>query len=363
MTFCILLVCLHLFILQFYFLLFTVFMSVISVIIVNFNGEKYLPDCLGGLASQTIADFEVIVVDNGSSDNSLKILAGDFPWVRVIPLAENTGFARGNNIGIRAASSRYIATLNNDAIPDSWWLEKLLETAERDSRIGMVASKILLGREGREIDSVGMLIYPDGMTRQRGRGQTDEGQFDSGGEVLFPSACAALYRMEMLEEVGLFDEDFFLYCEDADLGLRSRLAGWKAVLAPGAVVRHLYSQTGGKYSAFKAYHVERNRFWVLVKDLPASYILLFPFFTAWRYIIQAYGLVAGKGSVARLAQETGSGSLAAVVVKAWWSALKELRPMLLKRRQIWAGRRLLQSSYSDLLKRYRISARELMLRE
>jgi len=335
----------------------------ISVIILNLNGEKYLRDCLEALSSQTFRDFEVVVVDNGSEDGSLELLEKDFSWVRVIALDGNAGFARGNNVGFEASSSRYIATLNNDTVADSHWLAALYEAAEGDTGVGMVASKILLGREGDELDSAGMLVYPDGMTRQRGRGERDRGQFDSTGEVLFPSACAALYRREMLEETGFFDEDFFSYCEDADLGLRGRLSGWKAVFAPKAVIRHLYSQTGGKYSGFKAYHVERNHFWVLIKNLPFSYICLFPFYTAWRYIIQVYGLLTGRGSVARFAETAGAGGLARVVVRAHRDALAGMPRTLRKRRDIWRRKRVDTRDYKAMLRKHRISAEELMLRE
>jgi len=202
----------------------------VSVVIANLNGEGYLAACLQSLADQTFRDFEVIVVDNGSTDGSLTLLSKDFPWVKVIPLRKNEGFAQGNNIGISASSSEYIATLNNDTIAHRGWLSALYEAARADRNIGMVASKIFLGKKGTEIDSTGMLIYPDGMTRQRGHGETDRGQFDRMGEVLFPSACAALYRREMLQESGYFDGDFFPYCEAAARGLRGRLAGWKAFL-------------------------------------------------------------------------------------------------------------------------------------
>lgn len=338
-------------------------MKTISVIIANLNGEVYLPDCLQSLSGQTFRDFEVIVVDNGSADNSLALLKNDFPWVKVIALEKNTGFAGGNNRGFEASSAEYVATLNNDTITDRGWLEALYGAAKSDRTIGMVASKILLGREGSEIDSAGMLIYPDGMTRQRGHGETDHGQFDGIREVLFPSACAALYRREMLQQIGHFDEDFFSYCEDADLGLRGRLAGWKAVLAPEAVVRHLYSGTSGRYSEFKAYHVERNHFWVLLKDLPLSYILLFPFYTVWRYIIQAYGLLSGRGSVARFAENAGLGKMLRIVARSYWAAFIALFRTLKKRRRIWSCRRLKNNGYRDMLKRHRITAQELMLRD
>ncbi len=335
----------------------------VSVIIANFNGERYLMDCLSSLAAQTFRDFEVIVVDNGSTDGSLRLIAGEFPWVRVVPLGSNTGFARGNNAGFEASSGRYIATLNNDTIAGRGWLKSLVEAAEADEKVGMVASKILLGAEGREIDSAGMLVYPDGMTRQRGRGETDDGRFDAPQEVLFPSACAALYRREMIEENGFFDEDFFSYCEDADLGLRCRLAGWKAVLAPSAVVRHLYSATGGRYSEFKACLVERNHVWVLLKNMPAGYIMVSPLYTIWRYLVQIYGLFSGKGSVARFAQQSGSARLGAVVIKAYCQALGKLPRMLGKRREVLGRRRLGPREYGVLLRRHRISAAELMLRE
>lgn len=335
----------------------------ISVIIVNLNGERYIADCLTSLYAQTFRNFEVIVVDNGSTDGSLSIIKKDFSWVKIITLNENTGFARGNNIGFKASSSQYLATLNNDTIVSKDWLQALYESAEADRAVGMVASKILLGREGREIDSVGMLVYPDGMTRQRGRGQLDSGQFDGSDEVLFPSACAALYRSKMLEEIGFFDEDFFSYCEDSDLGLRGRLAGWKAVITPKAVVRHLYSQTGGVYSRFKAYHVERNRSWVLLKNLPVSYIIASPFYTAWRYIMQLYSLLSGKGSVARFAEESGKVGLINPVIKAFWGAFIKIPVMFGKRKGIWKKRKIGRKEYRNLLKSHSITAQELMLKD
>src|SRR5208283_3004027 len=183
------------------------------------------------------------------------------------------------------------------------------------------------------------------------------------GEVLFPSACSALYRADMLKDIGSFDEDFFSYCEDADLGLRARLAGWKAVFAPRATVRHLYSQTGGKYSVFKAYHIERNRFWVLIKDLPVSFILLSLFYTIWRFVVQGYGLLSGKGSVARFAEGSGSLNLFKVVLRAWGSAITGLPAIIKKRRRVWNTRRLSVKEYKELLNTHCITAAELMLRD
>ncbi|MHC4944341.1 MAG: glycosyltransferase family 2 protein [Planctomycetota bacterium] len=336
----------------------------ISVVIANLDGEPYLRDCLGSLHAQRFKDFEVIVVDNGSRDGSLALIEREFSWVKVIALEKNEGFARGNNVGFEASKAVYVATLNNDTIADPGWLEALHEAAEEDPRVGMVASKILLGRKGKEIDSVGMLLYPDGMTRQRGRGETDQGQYDHPEEVLFPSACAALYRKAMLDEIGGFDEDFFSYCEDSDLGFRARIAGWKAVSAPGAVVRHLYSQTGGKYSAFKAYQIERNHHWVLWKGLPFRYVALSLFYRFWRYVVQAFGMASGKGSVARLAEGLRWWQVLFILIRADLGAAFRFLPVFfIKRRAVWKKRKVPLIEFLELLRRYRISARELMLRD
>jgi GT2 family glycosyltransferase len=227
----------------------------------------------------------------------------------------------------------------------------------------MVASKILLGTEGLELDSAGLLFYPDGMVRQRGRGERDEGQYDGLSEVLIPSACAALYRRSMLDEIGRFDEDFVTYCEDSDLGLRARRAGWKAVLAPEAVVRHLYSCTGGKYSAFKAFQIERNHHWVLWKNLPFRYIVLSPYHRFVRYLLQVASLMTGRGSVARLAEGLPWWQLCGIMIRADLGAMAGFFRMMGKRRALRKHRDIPDREFAALLRRHRITARELMLRD
>ena len=332
----------------------------ISVVIPNWNGMDYLPDCLLSLQNQTLGDFEFIMVDNGSSDNSVDFIRTNYPGAKLITLPENTGFARACNLGIGAAEGRYVALLNNDTMPMPPWLESLINAAERDERIGMVASKILLNLETREIDSVGMLLYPDGIGRQRGRGEIDNGQFDQEEEILFPSGCAALYKMEMLQEIGLFDEDFFAYGEDTDIGLRGRLAGWKAVFAPRAVVYHRYSASAGKYSSFKAMHLERNRIWVAVKNFPLTWVFKMPFYTLIRYTTQLYGVFIGKGSAARYKENLSVRDMLFSVIKANFLAMKGLPSMLKKRKAI--KRTILQDQFIAILKRYRISLTDLVFK-
>jgi len=159
----------------------------------------------------------------------------------------------------------------------------LLEVAEKDERTGKVASKVLLDKDTRRIDSVDMLIYPDGIGRQKGRGEIDRGQYYSEEDVLYPSGWEALYWRTMLDDIGLFDEDFFAYCEDTDLSLRGRRSGWQDVLALTAVVYDKYSSSGGKYSTFKASQVERNRIWGAVKNFPVAWLLRSPYYSLNRY--------------------------------------------------------------------------------
>jgi GT2 family glycosyltransferase len=194
-----------------------------SVIIANWNGREFLSECLDSLAVQTFADFEVLLVDNGSSDGSLALVREHYPQVRIVSLNENTGFARGNNLGFSAASGEYLLTLNNDTRAEPGWLAALVAAADADPSVGMVGSRICSYQEPEVLDSIGVAVCIDGMSRAAFRRQHCD-VLGRGGvvEILLPSACAALYRRAMLDEIGGFDEDFFAYCEDTDLGLRGR---------------------------------------------------------------------------------------------------------------------------------------------
>ncbi len=331
------------------------------MVIPNWNGAEYLAACLQALLEQTFGDFEIIVVDNGSKDDSVHLIKSAYPSVLLIELEDNIGFAAACNLGIQAARGRYIALLNNDTEADPGWLGALYQAAVQDEKIGMVASKILLSLTTREIDSVGMLVYGDGIGRQRGRGQIDDGRFDRPEEILYPSACAALYKKEMFDDIGLFDEDFFLYCEDTDLGLRGRRAGWKAVFAPDAVVLHKYSMTGGGYSLFKAMHVERNRMWVGIKNFPSSWLVMMPFHTARRYFFQTCGMASSRGSTARLKESHSFLDIMRTGAKAYLSAFEKLPSMLRKRKEIKQTGP--DGELVPIMRKHLISVRELILHD
>jgi hypothetical protein len=230
------------------------------VIIVNWNGKRLLRDCLKSLKAQTFRDFEIIVIDNGSTDGSER-----FATIRN---EKNLGFSVANNQGIRRAKGKYVALLNNDARPAEDWLFELVYAADRNLA-GMFASKIL--RPDGKIDSAGCEVYPDGngMCRGRGKGVWEYTRSDYVG---FPSGCAALYRRSMLNKIGLFDERFFMYNEDTDLGLRAQKAGWKCLYVPTAIVTHLYSQSSSAYSLKKLFRVERNRILIMLKNFTIQQI-------------------------------------------------------------------------------------------
>jgi len=335
-----------------------------SVVVVNWNGRDILEPCLRSLEAQRFRDFEVILVDNGSGDGSVGMVRERFPWVaEIIENRENLGFGVANNQAIVRARGRYIVLLNNDAEADADWLGSLVEAVEADPRVGMCASKILNFDRRDVIDNTGHLIYRDGLNRGRGRLETDRGHYDLAREALFPSGCAALYRKSMLDEIGLFDDTFFAYGDDTDLGLRGRLAGWECVFVPGARVYHRYSATTGQYSPTKAFLVERNRVWVAVKVLPLPMLLVSPAYTLARFALQAYGALTGKGAAGRYTSEFSALSLLGVLCRAYGAALAGLPHALRERRRILGGKKVADTEIRRWFREHGISVREIALKE
>jgi GT2 family glycosyltransferase len=212
------------------------------VVIVNWNGREFLGPCLEALAQQTFRRFEVLVVDNGSTDGSAELVRTSHPDVTLLLAGENLGFAEGCNRGIERSRGEWVCMLNNDTIPDPRWLEALVEAArEAGPDCGMLQSLMLLVHRPGFVNSTGIVLRPDGGGVDRGDGEAAEG-FRDGAPIFCPTAGAAAYRRALLEQVrlrdGYFDRRHFLYLEDLDLGWRARLAGWNARYVPGSVVRH-----------------------------------------------------------------------------------------------------------------------------
>lgn len=334
----------------------------VSIIVLNYKGREHLIRCIDSLKKQAYPHYEVIVVDNGSTDGSVDVAMRQFgDSVKFILNGKNLGFAEGNNIGIRHAAGDYIATLNNDTIVDDRWLEGLVSVAEKDDSIGMCASKILFLEKPDTIDSVGMNIYPDGMSKQRGHLEVDAGQYGKIEEILLPSACAALYRRSMLDEIGIFDKDFFMYCDDTDIGLRARLAGWKSVLAPGSIVYHIYSGTAGRYSPAKAYLVERNHYWVALKLFPLPLLMVLPLYTLLRFAVQACDLFGPSRKVPAIRGEVDKKRIIVAVLKAHLSLLISLPAVIKKRRRIMSAKKIPDSEIYALFRKFRLAPGELCI--
>jgi len=338
----------------------------VSLIVLNWNGREYLADCLASLASQTWPNREFILVDNGSTDGSADFLrrwAEGRADTRTVFLDSNTGFTRGNNLAFAQARGEWFALLNNDAIAQPDWLEQLVRHGDRESRVGMLGGKILFAHAPGVIDKAGHLIYPDGLNRGRGTMEPDAGQYDREEEILWPDACAALYHRDLIAETGGFDEAFFAYGDDADLGLRARLLGWRAWYVPGAVVFHRHSASSGAYSPWKAMLVERNRLLLAVKNFPWRLLLQNPYWAARRYLWNAYAALRGEGSAGRFVGQHGRGRLLLTLLWAYASALGKLPGAIARRRRIQRHKRLSSAEVLQLLDRFKIDVRELTLRD
>lgn len=250
-----------------------------SVIVLNWNGKRFLKTCLDALRIQTFREFEVLLVDNGSTDGSVDYIRKEFadwlgrsdmPRLRLISLPENTGFSGGNAAGLETAdpASKYIVTLNNDTEAALDWLHKLVEGIEKAGpSFGAICGPMLFSSEQATIASAGIEMQKNGLAIDRLLGAKWD-RTAPPEEIFGPSAGAALYRRSALETCGFFDTEFFAYLEDADLAWRLRLTGWRTLYLPGAAVWHDYSGTGGQGSAFKNFQLGRNRFWVILKNWP-----------------------------------------------------------------------------------------------
>jgi len=246
----------------------------VSVAIPNLDGARFLPTCLDALRCQTRRPSEIIVVDDGSRDGSLDLLARRYPEVQVIRHPVPLGVARSFNDGIRAARGQIIVLLNNDTEAEPTWLDALVRPLEeREPEVAMTCAKLLLFDRRTVLHSTGDIYGRDGMPGSRGVWQEDRGQFDAAPDPFGACAAAAAYRRALFEEIGLFDETLGSYCEDVDLSFRARLAGYRCRFVPGARVYHRLSATGG--GPFASYHVGRNVIWVAAQNLPAPLL--------WRY--------------------------------------------------------------------------------
>jgi len=338
----------------------------VTIIVVNWNGIKFIQDCLASLERQTWKNREFILVDNGSKDGSSEYMqrwAERVPNAQVILLPRNAGFCEANNRAFAKAGGEWIALLNNDAIAEPDWIEALVRHGDPSRRLGMLGSKILFAEPDGVIDKAGHLIYWDGQNRGRGTMERDVGQFDREEEILWPDACAALYHRRIFEETGGFDETFFAFGDDADLGMRARLLGWKAWYVPDAVVHHRHSATAGVYSPLKIMLVERNRLLLAIKNFSLPLLLSNPFWSIRRFVWHTYAASKHQGAAGQFVTAQGWGRLLLILGWAHVSAARRLPSALRKRWKIQKTKQLSNREVRELLRRFQIDLRQLTLRD
>lgn len=283
--------------------------------------------------------------------------------VKILRNGKNLGFPGGVNAGISSSGGEFIALLNSDAYAEKDWLEKMIAAIRLSEKTGMCACKIYLHDRPRILDNTGEVLYRDGLNRPRGRLEEDTGQYDSDKKVLCPSGCAALYRRTLLDEVDKFDERFFLYGEDLDIGLRGRMLGYECMYVPGAVAFHRLSASAGTLSSLKAFYVERNRLWVLIKCFPLPNLLASPGYTVVRYLYILYGLLSRKGPASQYAKQTPGIYLAWILIRAYFSTLWHL-PYLLNERSRWKKKNKISlQEFNRWLRIYGISAKDAALKD
>ena len=251
----------------------------VSVIIPNFNGKRFLKDCLDSVLAQDYGDFEVILVDNGSKDGSVMWMKENYPEVRTIALQENTGFCGGVNTGIKASDSEYVFLLNNDTIVQPGAISALMKEIESRPEVFSCQAKMLKIQDHSLIDDAGNYYCVLGWAYADGKGKPEQ-NYKKVKEVFSACAGAAVYRRSILDEIGIFDEEHFAYLEDMDLGYRARLYGYKNIFCPDARILHVGSgTTGSRYNLFKVRYSSRNNVYLIYKNMPWWQILLnSPFF-------------------------------------------------------------------------------------
>ncbi|HMK65738.1 MAG TPA: glycosyltransferase family 2 protein, partial [Thermodesulfobacteriota bacterium] len=282
--------------------------------------------------------------------------------LKVVRNDRNIGYAAGNNSGFKVAKGEWFFLLNSDAVCDPNVVTDLMSFVADKPEVGQMACRVVQMDQPSFFDSVGLLLYPDGVCRSRGWEEKDCGQYDQAEEVLAPHGCACALRESMLEAIGGFDEDFFCYLEDLDLGVRGQLAGWQCWYVPTARVRHKKSASAGNYSVFKAFHVERNRIYCLWKWMPRFLIFVSPLFTLNRYAMQAYSAYTHQGLASKFVKEYSLPRLFLIVIQANLAAFWRLPRMLIKRRQIRSLRKINTREWYGLISRFKLDAIELALK-
>lgn len=240
-----------------------------AVVVLNWNGKDSIKNCLDSLLAQ-VSKPHIIVVENGSADGSLELIQKNYPSIDLIVNQNNLGFAGGVNQGIKRSielKMDYVALLNDDAVADKNWLSFLVKSLASNDRVGIATCKFMTIDKQR-FDSTGDLYTTWGLPFPRGRGEIVNNKYDGLTDIFAASGGASIYRIKMLNQIGLFDKDFFAYYEDVDISFRAHLAGWKVKYVPEAIAYHQIGASSSKIKGFTTYQTMKNLPWIIVKDVP-----------------------------------------------------------------------------------------------
>jgi len=320
--------------------------NTITLLIINWNSGDWLKKCLKGVARQTVRPDRVLLVDNGGTDHSLEGIEEILSGIEIIHNSENLGFAKANNIALKLADSYWTVLLNPDAVPEPDWLGKLIKASGEYPDFDSFACKMLDAANPERLDGTGDAYHTSGHAWRHGYGLDSNLDNELAMECFSPCAAAAMYRTDILKQVGGFDERFFCYFEDVDLGFRLRLMGYRCLYVPQAIVAHAGSATTAKRSDFSVYHGHRNMVWTYFKNMPS---LLFWLYLPQHILLNIVSIfvlaLRGQGRVAFQAKYDA--------IKGLGSVLKE-RKIIQKRRQVGSMylRRNIAKGLRSLLKRY-----------
>ncbi len=296
----------------------------VSVVIPVWNGREHLGMVLGSLREQTSDDFDVTVVDNGSTDGTVAYLRDEWPEVRALPLPDNLGYAGGAVRGIEATSGEHVAFLNDDMELEPEWIERLTEELDRDPELGVVTSKVMFQHDRSLIYQAGYEYYVYGWCATRGVNETDEGQYDLRLPTVGGTGAGSIYRRAALERAGGFDGDYFMYCEEVDLGLRVLMAGYRGLYIPSPKAFHVAGAKTSRTPELPRRLLYRNQLVTLVKDVPWSIL--------WRALPKALLYLHHQYSAERRNGSPG------VALGAYAEFLRMLPATLRKRRGVMRRR-------------------------
>jgi GT2 family glycosyltransferase len=338
----------------------------VTALVLNWQGRRVVADCLRSLQEQDYPALEILVVDNASTDGSADMIRRDFPGVRLHVNERNLGFGGGNNAGINLCRTPYILMVNNDTrlAPDA--VRRLVDALEARPDAGSATPLIILASTGR-VDGTGIVVCPDGLALGRGRSDPVEAHREP-AETFYASDCLCLYRAAMLDALRLpggelYDEDFFAYADETDMGWRAQRLGWKSLYVSDAVVYHHHAASSGSVSPFLVRLVERNRIWVAVKNFPTWLILFGAAWSVYRTAWQVAGALAGRGRAGAMGAQYSKREVAAIFAQAYREALAGLTKMLGKRNAIMRTGRLGPRRIREIFRRFGIGARDIALRD